>query len=118
MAALTLQTVDPVTGAIPTYSAVNSSDTFVNDGKTSLHVKNNSGGSLTVTITSQVTSATDEDLGAVTLSNLTFTVANGAERILPFLKPARFNDSTGAVTVGYSTTTSVTAAAVIFQRPL
>lgn len=118
MAAMSIQTIDPTTGLTPSYGSVNSSDTFANDGKTSLHVKNGSGASVTVTITSVATSGNDENLGAVTLTDLTFSVGAGAERILPFLKPARFNDGSGNVTVGYSATSSVTAAAVKFQRPL
>ncbi len=118
MAAMTIQTIDPTTGLAPTYGAVTSSDTFANDGKTSLYVRNASGSSVTVTVTSQVTAATDADLGPVTLTSPTFTVGAGADRVLPFLKPARYNDASGTVTVGYSATTSVTAAAVQFPRPL
>ena len=118
MAALTVQTIDPATGLVPSLTAVNSSDTFANDGKTSLHVNNGSGSSVTATVTSVLTSSDDADLGQVALADVVFTIAAGARRILPYLKPARFNNASGAVTVTYSATTTVTAAAVAMQRPL
>ncbi|WP_337187596.1 hypothetical protein [Phenylobacterium sp.] len=110
-AALTPQIMS-MNGIAPTYNAANSGgDTFLNDGRTYVHIKNGSGGSLTVTFAS-VASYTDNALGTITLSNLAVAVPAGAERIVGFFPLARFNDVNGRVSMTYSGVTSLTVAVV------
>lgn len=106
MAEMTVQniTIDGVTKA--TLAAVNDTDTFDNDGKTFLEVNNGSGGSLTVTITGQVS------LQHGVAATKTITIPTGEIWVIgPF--PERYYNTDGAneVSVSYSTTSSVTAAA-------
>lgn len=112
MAQLTIQNA-AVSGLTPAYGAVSASDKFANpsDKRTYLHVKNGGGSSVTVTITRQNTSLSVAGEGNITLANQTVAIPAGSERIIgPF--PESFNDVDGNVVVGYSGTTSVTAAAV------
>jgi hypothetical protein len=92
-------------GVAPTYAAVNSSDTFANNGKTFLHVKNGGGSPINVTINSQVTNPPEGTAAA----NVVVAVANGTEKMIGPLSQAGYNDSAGIVTVNYSGTTTVTA---------
>lgn len=112
MAALTLQNIAP-SGITPAYSAVNSSDTVkISTGqRVFLHVKNGGGGSINVTITAVKTSAAVSGVGNVTISDQVVAVAAGSEEMIgPFTEA--FMDTDGDVTIGYSGTTSVTAAAL------
>ena len=90
-----------------TYQAAANPDTFANTGRESLHVKNGSGSTVTVTITSQVPCSQ-----GIT-HNPAFTVAAGAEGAIGALDSTRFNDpATGLVTVNYSSIVTVTVAVV------
>ncbi len=112
MAALTLQNIDPA-GLTPSYSAVNASDTVkIGTGqRVFLHVKNGGGGSITATITAVKTTATVSGVGGVTISDQVVTVDAGSEEMIgPFTEA--FMDTDGDVTITYSGTTSVTAAAL------
>lgn len=118
MALLTVQNVDLLNGLVPTYaSAAGGGDTFPNDGKTMLHVKNGGGSSITLTVTTQVTSQNVPGLGPVDVANETYTVANGSERMIGFFNPSRFNNASGQVAIGYSSATSVTVAAIRTPQP-
>lgn len=101
MATYTVQTVTR-SGITPTKNAVASSDNFVNDGRTVLHVTNGSGGSLTVTI---VTPNTSDGLA---VADRTVTIPNGEERVIGPFPRTVYNDGDGKVTVQFSATTSVT----------
>ena len=84
--------------------AVSSTDTFANDGRTILEVKNASASSVTVTIVSQ------QQCNHGFTHNITVAVAAGATSLIGPFNPTRFNDPvTGLVTVQYSATASVTA---------
>jgi len=112
MAALTLQNIDPA-GLTPSYSAVNSQDTVaISTGqRVFLHVKNGGGGSINVTITAVKTAATVAGVGGVTISDQVVAVGAGSEEMIgPFTEA--FMDTDGVVTIDYSGTTSVTAAAL------
>lgn len=104
MAELTVQKV-LLGGLDPVYSAADVlGDTFANDGKLFLHVKNGDASPKTVTIDSvaQCSHGFDHDI-AVTIP------ASDEKLIGPF--PAyRFNDANGKVKVTYSAITSVTVA--------
>jgi hypothetical protein len=106
MATYTVITPD-LDGEVYTLTAVAASDEFPNDGNTLLHVKNASGGSINVTITS----VQNCDQGVN--HPVVVAVGAGAEKFIGPFNPTRFNNpSTGRVTVGYSAQTSITAAAV------
>lgn len=112
MAALTLQDVVP-SGLNPSYTAVNSSDTvkISTAQRVFLHVKNGSGSSINVTITAVKTTAQVAGVGSVTISNEVVAVPASGERMIgPFTEA--YMNTDGNVTIGYSATTSVTAAAL------
>lgn len=105
MAELTVQQIDR-DGTTPSFSnAAGGGDTFDNDGKTYLHVKNGGAGSITVTINSQKQCDQGFD------HDLTVNINAGAEALIGPFPPDRFNDDNGEVNVSYSGTTSVTVAA-------
>lgn len=92
-------------GVSPTYDAVTASDTFLNDGRTFLVVKNGGGSAIDVTISDVVPC----NYGFT--HDLVVSVAAGAEEWIGVLPVGRFNDN-GYATVTYSDITSVTAAAI------
>src|SRR6266545_3037457 len=104
MALLTTQTITR-TGLTPAYTAVASSDTFVPDAQTFLHVKNAGGSPDVVTIT-----VAAGDPPGLTISDLSVSVTNGQERMIGPL-PANFfaDPTTGLCTVTHSFTTTVTS---------
>lgn len=109
MATLTAQQIARA-GLAPTYAAVAAGgDEFANpDGNIFAHVKNGSGGSLTVTIASQATAAP-----GLAVTDLSVTLADGADKMIgpfPMGTSAGFNDADGKVQLTYSTDTSVTIA--------
>ncbi len=101
MAVLSVQSVTTA-GLEATYAAAaGGGDSFSNDGKTILHVKNASVGDITVTINSQVACDQGSD------HNAAVVVTAGEERFIgPF--PARYNNASGAVEVTYSGVTTLT----------
>ena len=76
-----------------------------NNGKTLLHVKNDSGSSINVTITG----ANECDQGFT--HDATIAVADGAEAIIAPFVMSRFNNSDGNILINFSASTSVTYAA-------
>ena len=103
MALLTVQNAT-IAGLAPSYGAVSSSDTFPNDGRTVIYVKNGGGSPDTVAIDSleACNQGSDHDGGG--------SVTNGAEKVFGPFDMTRFNNSNGQVTVTNSFTTSVTCA--------
>lgn len=108
MATLTVQTIAR-TGLETTYAAAAAGgDQFANDGKEFLHVKNGSGGDITVTIESQVSSPP----AGTAVTNQAVVVTAGEERMIgPFPKSA-YNDASGYVQITYSGVTTLTIAAI------
>lgn len=111
MAVLSVQSVVD-SGLTPALSAVNSEDTFVDDGsgRTFLEVVNGGGGSINVTVPAVQTTAVVPGVGALTISNIVVAVTNGQRRFIGPFTPA-YRNSSGIVTVQYSGTSSVTAGA-------
>lgn len=109
MALLTKQTITDA-GIVPSYSAVNAEDTFVDDGASRqfLEVVNADGSPTTVTIPAVTTSANVPGVGNLTVSNIAVVVAAGATKKIGPFTPA-YRTSAGIVTAQYSNTTSVTA---------
>ena len=106
MAVITPQAID-LTGLIDaTYAAANAAgDTFVNDGRTMLHVVTTSTG-CTVTIDSLVASDFGDD------ADIAVVLATGEEAFIGPFRTDRFNSAAGLVTVTYSDDTGVTVAAL------
>jgi hypothetical protein len=108
MALISVQRADN-DGTAVAFAAVNASDTFQYSGDARLHVKNGSGASINVTLTSPnpcsfgVTHTAHDDIIAV---------AAGAEQMIKIDKDKHANAANGIVTVNYSAVTSVTAALV------
>lgn len=107
MATLTTQVIVPG-GLTPAYSAAAGGGDKVTPGNdTFIHVKNGSGGSLTVT----VDSVTPSNYG--TDADLVVAIPAGQERMVGPLPGARFAGvSDGLVSVTYSGVTSLTIAAI------
>lgn len=115
MALLTAQDISPA-GHQPTYAGVNATDTVVigTGQRVFIHVKNNSGGSVSVTVTAVKTSAIVSGVGGVTIGNRVVAIPGGEERMIgPFTEA--FTDTDGTVTIRYSATASVIAG--VFQLP-
>lgn len=105
MALLTVQDVTRA-GVAQTYAAVAASDTFANNGKCFVHVKNAGGSSDTVGFTAFNT----VDGAAVAGKTVTVGATTGDKMIGPF-PPEIYNDpETGLMTITHSFTTSVTIA--------
>lgn len=116
MATLSVQDLS-LSGLEVSYAnAAGGGDVFANDGKTFLRVVNGAGADITVTITTQDTSVEKPGYGTLTIGNATVTVTAGEARDIGFFPPARFNNASGQVAVGYSSATSVTVAAVRCPR--
>lgn len=110
MAELTVEEMD-LNGLSATYnSAASDGDSFLNDGRTFLHVKNGDSVSHTITIAVQNTIS----IGGVTLSisDPTVTVAAGEDQFIGPLDRDWFNDDNKMVQISYDAVTSVTVAVI------
>lgn len=106
MAVLTVQDVTAA-GLTPSYVAASAGgDTFANNGRVMLHVKNGSASSITVTIVSARTC----NFGYQ--HDIQVTVPASSEKMIGPFPPERFNNDSGMVQVNYSAVTSVTVAAL------
>lgn len=98
--ALTPQVIT-VDGIEPTYEAANNANTVPNTGREYAHVKNYSGGNLTITFD------TPGQISGLEIENKEVIIPNGEEWMIgPF--PTDVYGTT--LTITYSTTTSVTIA--------
>lgn len=107
MATLTVQSTD-LDGTLVTYVAcAGGGDEFINDGNTMLHIKNGSGGTITITVNSLVNCSQGFDHNSIT------AIVAGAESMIGPFDLTRFNASaTGRAAITYSGVTSLTIAAV------
>ncbi len=117
MATLTRQTLTEE-GITPTYAtAAGGGDQVDNaDGRTFLHVKNDSGGSITVTVAEQISGTTVEDpsFGKLTKASVAKAIAAGATAFIGPFKKQAFNDDNNMLQITYSGVTSLTIAAIKF----
>lgn len=99
-------------GAAPSYATPGLTDSFKNNGRCLLHVKNASGSPITVTIDDPRSS---QPVGATAFNpDVVVTVpATTGDRIIGPFPVGRFNDDNGAINLVFSAVTSVTAA--VFQ---
>lgn len=112
MAAMTIQEIAK-SGLNYTLAAVATGDTIKQstDRRTFLLVRNAGVGSINVTIPAQRTTGREDGAGTFTIADLVVAVTNGQDRMIgPF--PEAYVNASGNVTVNYSGTTSVTAAAI------
>lgn len=107
MATLTVYQSD-LDGMAPTYVAANAGgDEFPNDGRTMLHVKNGSAGTIVVTVNSRVACNQGYDHDSVT------SIGAGLEAMVGPFDITRFNDtSTSRAAITYDAVTSLTIAAI------
>ena len=112
MAELTVQQITEAGGAATYVSTAGGGDTADNNGNMFLHIKNGSGGEITVTITAVTTSVDSGVYGDLTKANATIAIAGSAEAFIGGFAPAAFNDGNGEVAITYSGVTSLTIAAL------
>ncbi len=111
MAVVTPQDVGR-TGLAPVYSTPTTTDTFANNGRCFVHVKNASGSPINVTVTP--TRSVD---GLTPAGRVVAVPATTGDRMIgPFLPEDFNNPDTGTMDVTYSSTTSVTAAIIRLPR--
>ncbi|MFZ2905328.1 MAG: hypothetical protein WAZ98_03895 [Cyclobacteriaceae bacterium] len=114
MATLTRQNIVEA-GLTPTFAACAGGGDVVDnsDGKTFLHVKNGSGGSLTVTIAAGVaaTGIADPKFGTLNKTAVAKVVGAGAEAVIGPFKKHGFNNASEQLAITYSGVTSLTIAA-------
>src|SRR3972149_5289353 len=100
MAQLTVQKI-ALTGITPTYNvAAVAGDTFINNGKTFLHVKNGGASPITVTIDSKVLSNYGTDVDIVV------SIPATSEKIIGLFDAVRFDDAFGIANITYSAKTT------------
>lgn len=115
MATLTRQAVNEDGADLTFASAAGGGDVVTNaDGKTFLLVRNGSGGSITVTVTEQISGTTVEDpvYGTVSKANAAVAIADGGTGVIGPFKKQAFNNASNQIEISYSGTTSVTVAAL------
>jgi hypothetical protein len=106
MAQLTVQKIALI-GITPVFNvAAVGGDTFINNGRTFLHVKNGGASSITVTIDSKVLSNYGTDVDIV------ITIPAGSEKIFGMFDQVRFGSNLGIANIAYSAVTSVTVAVI------
>ena len=111
MAIISTQTVDEAGVQITTAAvAAEGGDKWDNNGNQQILLKNGSGGSVTITVTTQVTSFESSQYGDATKSNTTLAVAAGQLAILGPFNVSAYNDVDGYCNISYSATTSVEVA--------
>ncbi len=116
MGIMTLQEIKS-TGLAPSFAAVASADVIetAGDDRVMLYVKNGGSSSINVTVSAVNTSVDVLGVGSLAVDDMVVAVAAGAEKIIgPFA--AAYRDGDGTVSVAYSATTSVTAAALKLKR--
>lgn len=110
MAALTNQSLAR-TGLTPSFTAcAGGGDTFVNDGRTFLRVKNGSGSPITVTVTPQQL----VDGLAVTPRTVSIPATTGDVSFGPF--GPEYNDTNNIAYITYSGVTTLTIAVISMPR--
>jgi len=112
MGVLAVQSITE-SGKVVTYSAAEGGGSVVeNDGSVFLHLKNGSGGELTVTITAQTTTVDSSLYGDLTKANATQAIAASGEAFIGPFPPSAYNNTSSQIAVSYSGVTSLTVAAL------
>lgn len=107
MATLTTQSIT-TTGLQPTYAAASAGgDAMVADSTSFLHVKNGSGGSITVTLVTPATVDTN-----LAVADRAIAVAAGTDQMIAVPDSLYRDPTTGLASITYSGVTSLTVAAI------
>jgi hypothetical protein len=117
MALLTVQQPTAAGLAASYAAATGGGDTVANNGKMYLHIKNGSGGSITVTVAKTISTPQNvPGYGLVTISDISVAIAAGAEKFIGPIDPNAYNATagTGLISITYSGVTSLTIAAIQF----
>lgn len=114
MATLTVQDVTRL-GLAPTYAACTSGgDAFAPSSETWLHVKNTSGGALTVTVAAAKVPLTDT---TITVAAVSIPATTGDKIIGPFPYDFFAAASDGLAAITYSGVTNLTIAVLRLSQP-
>jgi len=98
-ATLTVQTISAATPITPVYvTPVADGHSFANDGNQFVHIKNATGSTVYITITTPAT------IGGMAIADVNTAIATGTERMIGPFDPTYFNNSGGTVYVDYSAT--------------
>lgn len=109
MAVLATQKIDE-DGLVASYAAAAAGgDSFVNDGRVVLHIKNADAASKTVTVPAEVASTTVPGFGALTKANAFVVLPATSEAFLGPFPPIAFGVATE---ITYSAVTGLTIAAL------
>ena len=108
MAILTVANIDEA-GAVLTLASAASGDgdKWENNGRQQILIKNDNGGSVTLTITTQVTEFVSPQYGDSTKSNMTLAIATDKIALIGPFPPQAYNDADGYCTITYSATANV-----------
>lgn len=110
MAVLTQVTIDRATGLnFTAEAAAGGGDSFTNDGKQFLYIKNGGGSPITLTVVTQ------QQVDGLAVADKTYTIGAGEEWMIGPFPTATYNDSNGRVQLTYSGVTSVTVKPVKFE---
>ena len=117
MAVLTVATINEA-GAVLTLSSAASGDgdSWANTGNQQILVKNASGGSVTVTVTTQVTDFESPQYGDATKTNTTLAIATDKIALVGPFPSAAYNDSNGYCHITYSAVTNVEVGVFEIQK--
>ena len=109
MARIAFTSIQEITrdGLEVSYQAASAEMSFTNTNENVwVHVKNSSGGLLTITI------ITSREIDGLSVTDRTVTVADGTEKFIGPFKNSDYGNSTQTVYFDFDATTSVTAAAM------
>lgn len=109
MATLTTQEISESGKVLTMTAAAETGDKYLNEGNQIIVVKN-TGESMTITVTAQVTALDYAPWGKSTKSNATLVVASNKEGFIGPFPPAAYNDADGYVQITYSAIEGVTVA--------
>lgn len=105
MAALTVQNITLSTSLTPTFANADvAGDSFINNGRTFLYIRNASGSPITATVDSLVDCSQGFD------HDIVITIPAGSEEMCGPFNVSRFKSTAGVVDVAYSDVTTVTIA--------
>lgn len=118
MAVLSVQNIVEAGLETALTAAAGGGDSFANptDERTFFYIANGAGSDITVTFNAVPTSAAIPGYGDLAISDRAVVVTAGERRMIGPFPAAKFNNSSGAVDVSYSSATSVTVAAIRLAR--
>lgn len=116
MATLTSVSITESGSQLTLSSAGAEGDKWENNGNQFLLIKNGSGESVTITITTQVTSFDSPRYGDSTKSNTTLAIAGSQDGMIGPFPVGAYNDTDGNCNISYSSTTNVRVGVFQIQK--